>query len=509
MAEELWNMIAALQDQQVLVSSPILKLMVCASNICTDSRKLHAGDVFVPLKGEHYDGHDFIEDAIHRGCIAYLYLQSKSRYFHKKEDAIAICVKDTMQAYLALAAYYRLRVISQVQIVAISGSYGKTTVRECALQWLSYFDQKHISASIANHNNEVGVAQTLLKTHPDVDVLLLEMGMRNIQDLEILVPVVQPNVSALTGVGLSHVGIAGSLANIYQGKMALYRQADSAVWVGPHDDANIANFVVQAKQENPHQQYVGFGKNPESNVRILQAERDILRNQSILKLRISTDVCCKEEQIISVVVSSAHHAAVMNTAIVCSIICALGWDITSLSQRVLEYPRIPGRYDQYMLGGVEMIYDAYNAAPCSMRQGLRSFRDQLKQRMLGGVVFLGDMLELGEQSAMLHQELGLWCARELGSVWPFCRIILIGEHMREDFYPSWTRHLENQKVRAVCYRFDCVEECLQSKWWSDWGQQNFCIKTQEKLSMLVYMKASYGMKFSMLISNLERYCLQA
>ena len=147
--------------------------------ISTDTRKINNGDFYLPLRGENYDGHSFIDNAVKSGAIGY-FTQDKTKINNDVE--FIVYVKNSLLTYLKLANYLRRKI--NPKVIAITGSSGKTTVKEMLYSVFSTTFKTHKTA--LNHNNEIGLCQTMFEMPLDCEYLILEMGMRNLGEIELL-----------------------------------------------------------------------------------------------------------------------------------------------------------------------------------------------------------------------------------------------------------------------------------------------------------------------------------
>jgi UDP-N-acetylmuramoyl-tripeptide--D-alanyl-D-alanine ligase len=168
--------------------------------ITTDTRSLRAGEVFVALRGETFDGHAFIEQAVEKGALAVV-VDFKAEVNASQFPVIR--VPDTLVAYQAIAQWWRQQFHNPV--IAITGSVGKTTTKELLAGVLSHFGSVHKSQ--ANYNNEIGVPKTLLQIVPNHhDFAIIEMGMRGLGEIALLSQIAQPDIGVITNVGTAHIG---------------------------------------------------------------------------------------------------------------------------------------------------------------------------------------------------------------------------------------------------------------------------------------------------------------
>lgn len=436
-----------------------------SGGISTDSRTLPQRSLYVPLKGHNFDGHDFIAGALSQGATGFLYNRDAcSRLPAEVWRRPGLAVEDTERAYLMLAKDYRERALSRAWVIAVTGSVGKSTLREYLRLWLSSFGP--VQASVENHNNQLGVAQTLFGARDHHDFIVAELGMRGSGDLEPLVPIVQPHVSVLTCVAETHMSEVRDLDEVYKGKLAIFRKAPDAVWVGGADDERILAHL------NAHNRSWSFGGSSQAHVqycrpgnlvasRYLQEDtRDIIPKLTAAEVtawslkisapqvrvssgvsasastrhlrRPSDEVVVSAPQNITVDVEGFYGDAQGEhvSAGIC-VLGALGLDYRSFlasgqsdrpgggSSTPLRAPKLPQRFSMSHHDGFSLIDDAYNASPVSMRGGLKSFFDRVAWGVTSSgtgvsyrsiMIILGDMLELGDRSGAYHYRLGSYLA---------------------------------------------------------------------------------------------------
>ncbi|MDQ6929427.1 MAG: Mur ligase family protein, partial [Candidatus Eremiobacteraeota bacterium] len=191
--------------------------------VSTDTRTITTGQTYLALRGEHFDGHAYVEQAVRKGAAALVVEGAPSAAL----DVATMIVGDTKAAYMSLAAAARSKFHGRV--IAITGSTGKTTTKVLLNQLLETQFGKHAQASPANENNEIGVSKLLLNVSPDVAALVVEMGARHFGDIETLVDIAHPEVGILTNVGEAHLEIMGSRERLAETKWGLFSRGARAV----------------------------------------------------------------------------------------------------------------------------------------------------------------------------------------------------------------------------------------------------------------------------------------
>jgi UDP-N-acetylmuramoyl-tripeptide--D-alanyl-D-alanine ligase len=187
------------------------------SAVSTDSRALQENSLFVAIRGENFDGHDFAQKAVQNGAVAVMCQREVQGI-----NVPAVLIKDTTKALLDLAGYYRLRF--DIPVVGITGSVGKTTTKELAACVL----RKGFNTlkTEGNLNNHIGVPLTLLRLSPEVTAAVVEMGMNHFGEIERLSKAVKPSIGVITVIGMSHVEYFGSKENIMKAKLEILSGID-------------------------------------------------------------------------------------------------------------------------------------------------------------------------------------------------------------------------------------------------------------------------------------------
>jgi UDP-N-acetylmuramoyl-tripeptide--D-alanyl-D-alanine ligase len=350
--------------------------------VCTDTRARVRGSLFVALKGERFDGHDFVAEALRLGAGAALV----SRDVPGAQPLIA--VGDTLQALGAMAAAHRASVSPRV--IAITGSTGKTTTKEMAAGILS--QGWRTARTPGNFNNEIGVPLALLDLEPSHEAAVVELAMRGRGQIDALARMVQPQVGAITNIGVSHLELLGSREAIAGAKAELLDNL-------PGDGAAILNaddeFLTFLSERSPCR-VVTFGRGEAADVQV----REIVASEDG-----STAFTLRGwwgEERIRVPAAGRHQA--MNAAAAAAAAMTAGakaewlapgleaFEGAEMRTRIVRAP-----------GGFTVIDDCYNAAPDSMRVALELLADLPGARKWAA---LGDMKELGPLAADWHREVG-------------------------------------------------------------------------------------------------------
>ncbi|MEC8608603.1 MAG: UDP-N-acetylmuramoyl-tripeptide--D-alanyl-D-alanine ligase [Cyanobacteriota bacterium] len=382
-----------LQDLARLLDAPVQRRSAPADpttlawtfeHISTDSRALQPGDLFIPLRGERFDGHDFLDAAVSVGVAGALIARDWAGYV--PEQLATVVVDDTLSAYQQIALAWRRQL--HCPVVAVTGSAGKTTTRELIKACLSPLGA--IESSVGNENNDIGVPRTMLRSNSSHAGLVLEMGMRGLGEIHRLSVCAEPDVAVITNIGTAHIGRLGSRAAIAQAKCEITdRLKPSGLLVIPAGDPLLEAEV--SRVWNGRVQRVALSDDPLEPgtpapdwVAQLQGQSIELASQG-LKLTNPLE--------------GRHNAR--NFLLALAAAQELG--VTAEQLRDLSVSLPGGRARRLSINGVSVLDETYNASPEAMLASL----ELLKQQPGGHrYAVVGTMLELGDQSLSLHRQVG-------------------------------------------------------------------------------------------------------
>jgi UDP-N-acetylmuramoyl-tripeptide--D-alanyl-D-alanine ligase len=364
------------------------------AGVSTDTRSIPPGSAFVALRGERFDGHDFLAEAARSGAACAVVLRERAGAV--PAGLPALLVDDTLRALGAIARHHRLRFA--LPVVGVTGSNGKTTTREMIAAILA--TRGPVLKTEGNLNNEVGVPLTLLRLDASHAAAVIEMGMNHRGEIGRLTALAEPRVGVVTNAYPAHLEGLGTVDGVADAKGELYKglPADGIV-VANADDPRMLH---RARKSGRRVLTFSGGQDREADVVVL----DVL-SEDPDGMRFLLGIGTKELEV-TIPLVGAHNA--VNAAAAAAAALALGCTDREIV-RGLAAVRTVGRRlrIERLPSGVLLVDDCYNANPASMKAALATLRT------LAGtgraVAALGDMLELGAAEADLHRELGADAAR--------------------------------------------------------------------------------------------------
>ncbi|MCA9068607.1 MAG: UDP-N-acetylmuramoyl-tripeptide--D-alanyl-D-alanine ligase [Planctomycetaceae bacterium] len=360
-----------------------------ASRISFDTRELKPNDIFWALRGSNFDGHDFALNALSKGAFACVVDKKADKKLLQFEDRLII-VEDTLTALQKYAKWHRAQ--HQVTAIGITGSYGKTTTRELLYSVLSTTNSG--IKNQGNQNNEIGVPFTLLKLSPQDQFLIMEMGAAKPYDIAPLTEITSPQIGIITGIGPAHLEGFGSIEQIIETKTELVKRLpeNGIAFIPGDEDWTACLSDVSCR-------IVTFGMQESNHYRATQIasvndQLSFFANNDNYQLSIL----------------GRHH--VTTALVVIAVARELGYTPTEIQEGFDRFQQVTGRGRMVRSDPWTVIDDSYNANPVSCRASchmLANWNSKGKRFLV-----LGDMLELGPDSKLYHEELGQHVA-ELGS----------------------------------------------------------------------------------------------
>lgn len=377
---------ATFTEAEIIQATEAVKLQgpedVAVGSISTDTRGELSGSLFVPLKGERFNGHDYLQQAVEKGAVAVLCDQE---IMELPKEVAVYRVKQTRRALEDLAAYHRRRFA--LPVIAVTGSSGKTTTKELIASVLAQKFRVHKTEK--NHNNEIGLAQTLLSLQPEDEVCVVEMGMRARGEIKRLAEIAAPTIGVVTNVGVAHLERLGSQEAIAAAKQELIESIpENGTAVLNWNDKRVRNMASVCRGR-----VISYGIEPQANVQALDIQYGLGKTKFTCRL-------FDEVFPVTLPLLGAHNVA--NTLAAVAVARVLGVSANRIQRALAEAVSGELRQEVVDRNGVRFINDAYNANPLSMAASLASLSQFGEGRY---IAVIGDMLELGPDEVAMHEEL--------------------------------------------------------------------------------------------------------
>lgn len=431
-----------------------LKKMI--SGVVIDSRKMEKGNLFVAIKGERVDGHNFISSVIEAGAAASL--------CEERQDVGLepyILVPSTLQAIKDLAGYYRSKM--NVKVIGISGSVGKTSTKEMVASVLS--EQFSVLKTMGNFNNEIGMPLTLLRIEKEHEAAVIEMGISDFGEMSRLSKIARPDIALLTNIGQCHLENLQDRNGVFKAKSEMfdYIATDGTIILNGEDDILSQVGIINGKKP------IFYGLDENNDV--------FARNIIINGLDGSSFEVCVPSKFIEfrAQLGSPGKHMIINALAAVAVGVEMGMESARIKQGIEKFENIKGRVNIIKIGGKTIIDDCYNANPTSMKASIDLLADSTGRK----VAILGDMLELGDKEQLLHEEIGEYLTQKRIEI-----LICVGN--RAEFFCKRA----GTKVKKSCFKTN--EETIK--------QLPFILQDGDT----ILIKASHGMHFEEITDWLTR-----
>lgn len=354
------------------------------AGVSTDTRTIQKGNLYVPLVGENFNGHDFVEAAISNGASGTLWQKNQP---NPPTDVPLIYVEDTLLALQSLAKNYLASLSTKV--IGITGSNGKTTTKDMVTSVLA--TTYKVQKTEGNYNNHIGLPLTILRLEEDAEIAVLEMGMSGRGEIELLSTIATPDAAIITNIGESHLQDLGSREAISEAKFEITTGLQENGTLVIHGDEPL----LTEKVTNSLFTIKTFGSSRSNDYYPVQIEQKSNGTYFTMNEEKETEFF--------IPVLGKHN---INNAL-SAIAIAVQFDVPIPSiKKGLEMIKLTGMRTELLQGkdGVAVINDAYNASPTSMRAAIELLQDLKNYKKK--IVVLGDMLELGDNEETFHYEVG-------------------------------------------------------------------------------------------------------
>ncbi|MFN2477262.1 MAG: UDP-N-acetylmuramoyl-tripeptide--D-alanyl-D-alanine ligase [Chthoniobacterales bacterium] len=386
------------------------------SRISTDSRTLQADDLFVPIRGENFDGHRFVEQAAQRGASGALV---EERWSGNVPPTFAIIrVADTLVGYQQIAAGYRGAL--PLKVIAITGSNGKTSTKDFVAAVLGR--RFHVTKTEGNFNNHVGLPRTILEANSHHQIAVWELGMNHPGEIAPLAAIAQPDAAIITNIGIAHIEFMGSQEAIAQekGELAVAVRADGTVILNADDPFSES-----------------IARRTKAKIVLAGAQSGTLRATEIRQSASGSEFTilegahrCRAQ----LPVAGLHM--VQNAMLAIAAGRAFGVSLEDCAAGLASAPLTKARLQLRDINGVQVLDDSYNANPDSVKAALRTLVELETEGRR--VAVLGAMGELGSESARSHREVG-----EAAAAFRIDQLITVGDLGAEIAAAARAAGLEN------------------------------------------------------------------
>ncbi|MFI2857486.1 UDP-N-acetylmuramoyl-tripeptide--D-alanyl-D-alanine ligase [Paenibacillus sp. JSM ZJ436] len=438
---------------------------ISIQGVSTDSRTLPQGCLYVPLAGERFDGHDYAEAALQQGASAVLWQTNHGT----PPEGPVVLVEDTLLALQSMAAAYLRE--TGVKVVGITGSNGKTTVKDMVTSLLG--TRYNVHKTQGNFNNQIGLPLTVLGMSADTEIVVLEMGMSGRHEIELLSKLARPDVAVITNIGESHLLQLGSRKEIARAKAEILSGLQEGGLLVFHGDEPLLHEVLAEPETRQPEQYsvFKFGTEPSNDnspAGLMFHEKGVIFTSTLY-----------DGESFSLPLLGKHN--VINALAAMAVASHFGVSREDMREGFASLKLTSMRIEAIQTThGVTVLNDAYNASPLSVKAALDVLAGMNGYRRR--IAVLGDMLELGDQEQEYHAEIGQYIAVEhIDHLYTYGPLAL---HIAE---AAQTR-LSQAQISAFTDKAALIEALVESV-----GSQD-----------LVLVKASRGMKLEEVVDALKQ-----
>ena len=425
--------------------------------VTIDSRLVEKDFLFVCIKGERVDGHDFINDVTEKGAIC-----AFSERFLENCSIPYILVESSTEALRMLATYYRS--ILDIKLVGISGSVGKTSTKEFIAAVLE--EKYKVLKTAGNYNNEIGLPLTILKIRDYHQIAVLEMGISDFNEMNVLSRIAKPDVCVLTNIGPCHLEALGDLDGVLKAKSEMFNYSAKDAFVVLNGDDEKLQTLSEVNGVKP----LFFGKNDSNDI----IAKNIVNN-GITGCEFSLVNDDKELEL-STPIPGEHM--VLNALAAYAVGKYFGLTDKEIKTGLMNMKTVGGRVNVIKTKNYTVIDDCYNANPVSMKASI----DVLVHATGRKVAILGDMFELGVNEVKMHEDVGVYFAEKDIEV-----LINVG-NLSKNIYEG----AKANGYKGLMYTYDTFDAFIDD------------YKNVLKENDTILLKASHSMNFSKILEELNK-----
>lgn len=425
------------------------------NNICIDTRKIQKDNIYIAIKGERFDGNKFVIDAFKKGASIAIVSEILFNIENEEKVETVILVDDTEKALLDLASFYRKKL--GLKVVAVTGSCGKTSTKDLIAAFLS--EKYKVFKTKGNFNNQIGLPLMILELDSTYDIAVLEMGMSDLGEIDVLAKCARPDIAVITNIGLSHIENLKTQDNILKAKSEIFNYFDeSNTLIINGEDKNLLKIKDKCFE------ILRIGYNHEYDVYAF----NIILMEDNTTFSIQDN---NQEIIFNIPMAGKHN--ILNSMLAIAVAKKLNLSFEEMKLGIKNLEATSMRLEVIKKDKITIINDCYNASPDSMKSSMDVLTTYKKGRK---VAILGTMNELGDEAINAHTEVGNYAKDKVDL------LIAIGSY-KECFRKGYSL----DSILTFEDKKDFIDD----------------LKTIIKENDVILVKASRGMKFEEIVNSLE------
>ncbi|WP_196594406.1 UDP-N-acetylmuramoyl-tripeptide--D-alanyl-D-alanine ligase [Pectinatus sottacetonis] len=432
------------------------------SAISTDTRTIKKGMVFLAIRGEKFDGHNFIKKAIEKGAAGIIISEREKAENFIQNSVTIMLVEDTLQSYINIAGSWRDQF--KIPVIAITGSNGKTTTKDLAAALLSV--KYNVLKTQKNFNSEIGMALTLLSLEQQYQAAVIEIGMRGLGQIRTLAKAAKPDIGVVLNIGQTHMELLGSQENIARAKGELVEAIKPGGKVILNADDKYVDYMIKKSQGK----VITFAIYSHADIRA--------ENIQMLGNNKTRFECIMPNGRVEVTIPLIGIHNVYDALAAIAIGYEMHLNVEDIQRGFDTFKPSGMRFEILQVNGYTLINDAYNASPASMKAAIDNLLVMTAKKR---IVVFGDMKELGSIEKSAHREIGTICANKNINV-----LITLGELAR---YAGISARAENMKNVYMCAAHEEIVSIL-----------NDILEEGD----IVLIKGSHSMHMEKIINLLEK-----